>query len=183
MNFESYSDMWFRSPPTLFQCIDTGAAQSSSGVTFFDIWQRVVLVCFLQAAGTAIGEIPPYWMTRAARLAALESGSAADDADDIPEELEVKSKFGLINKFKEWMVSFLQTHGFYGVLSMASFPNVAFDLCGICCGHYLMPFWTFFWATFIGKAIIRNSYQSVIYVALCRFVACKARMVACMKSD
>ena len=34
-------------------------------------------------------------------------------------------------------------------------------------GHYLMPFWTFFGATFIGKAIIRNGYQSVMYVALC----------------
>lgn len=30
-----------------------------------------------------------------------------------------------------------------------------------------MPFWTFFGATFIGKAVIRNGYQSVVYVALC----------------
>lgn len=50
---------------------------------------------------------------------------------------------------------------------MASYPNIAFDLCGICCGHFLMPFWTFFAATFIGKAIIRNGYQSFIYVMLC----------------
>ena len=58
--------------------------------------------------------------------------------------------------------------GFYGVLFMASYPNIAFDLCGICCGHFLMPFWTFFLATFIGKAVIRNSYQSILYVVLCR---------------
>jgi hypothetical protein len=50
---------------------------------------------------------------------------------------------------------------------MASYPNIAFDLCGICCGHYLMPFWTFFGATFVGKAMIRNTYQSIIYVTLC----------------
>lgn len=50
---------------------------------------------------------------------------------------------------------------------MASFPNIAFDVCGICCGHFLMPFGTFFLATFIGKAIIRNSYQSILYVLLC----------------
>lgn len=54
---------------------------------------------------------------------------------------------------------------------MASYPNIAFDLCGICCGHFNMPFWTFFLATFIGKAIIRNSYQSILYVVLCRFDA------------
>ena len=47
------------------------------------------------------------------------------------------------------------------------------DLCGICCGHYLMPFWTFFCATFLGKAVIRNTYQSIIYVTLCRYVLVK----------
>lgn len=50
---------------------------------------------------------------------------------------------------------------------MASWPNIAFDLCGICCGHFLMPFKVFFSATLIGKAIIRNTYQTVIYVTLC----------------
>ena len=40
---------------------------------------------------------------------------------------------------------------------MASIPNLAFDLCGICCGFYLMPFHSFFWATFIGKAIIKSA--------------------------
>lgn len=109
-------------------------------------------------------------MTRAARLAAIEAGNALDSVDDIPEELETNSQYNWINDFKVWMVSFLQTYGFYGVLCMASFPNIAFDLCGICCGHYLMPFHTFFWATFLGKAVIRNSYQSVAYVALCRQV-------------
>ena len=50
-------------------------------------------------------------------------------------------------------------------------PNVAFDLCGICCGHFLMPFWTFFGATFIGKAVIRNTYQSAFIVAMMRCVS------------
>jgi len=133
----------------------------------FGIWEKIIFVCFLQSAGTAIGEIPPYWMTRAARLAAIESG--ADNNKDIhmPEELETNSKFSLVNKAKLWMIWLLKTHGFYGVLLMASYPNIAFDLCGICCGHFLMPFWTFFGATFIGKAIVRNTYQSIIYVVLC----------------
>ena len=51
-------------------------------------------------------------------------------------------------------------------LSLSLTPT---DLCGICCGHYLMPFWTFFGATFIGKAVIRNLYQSLVYVTLCRY--------------
>jgi len=136
-------------------------------VTLFGIWEKVIVVCFLQSAGTAIGEIPPYWMTRAARLAAIESGADTTKDMHMPEELETNSKFSLVNKAKLWMIWLLKTHGFYGVLLMASYPNIAFDLCGICCGHFLMPFWTFFGATFIGKAIIRNSYQSIIYVVLC----------------
>ena len=67
LDFESDSNMWFRSPPDLFQC--PSVTPSSTPVTFFGIWKKLVLVCFFQAAGTAIGEIPPYWITRAARLA------------------------------------------------------------------------------------------------------------------
>ncbi len=163
LDFESNSNMWFRSPKNLFKC--PALTPESTPVTFFGIWRKIILVCFLQAAGTAIGEIPPYWMTRAARLAAIQAGE--DDSNEVPEELEAKSTYTWINKGKAWMISFLNTHGFYGVLIMASYPNIAFDLCGVCCGHFLMPFGTFFSATFIGKAIIRNGYQSIIYVTLC----------------
>jgi membrane protein YqaA with SNARE-associated domain len=171
VDFESMSDIWFRSNDNLFKCPDLASATATvaTPVTFFGIWQKIILACFLQSAGTAIGEIPPYWMTRAARLAALEAGGGSDDSD-IPEELEANSKYGIINKAKKFTIWFLQQYGFRGVLLMASYPNIAFDLCGICCGHFLMPFWTFFAATFIGKAIVRNSYQSFIYVMLCRSV-------------
>ena len=89
-------------------------------------------------------------MTRAARLAAIEAGRSSVGSTDMPEELETNSRWGIVNKLKLWMIWFLRTHGFYGVMFMASYPNIAFDLCGICCGHFLMPFWTFFAATFIG---------------------------------
>lgn len=166
LDFDSGSDMWFRSNANSFKCPDN--ILEGSSVTFGGMWRKIILVCFLQSAGTAIGEIPPYWMTRAARQAALEAGGSRPA--EIPEELESNSKYIMINKAKETMVWFLQRHGFLGVLLMASYPNIAFDLCGICCGHFLMPFWTFFIATFVGKAVIRNSYQSVVYVMLCRLV-------------
>ena len=38
-------------------------------------------------------------------------------------------------------------------------PNPLFDLAGITCGHFLVPFWTFFGATVIGKAIIKMHIQ------------------------
>ena len=38
-------------------------------------------------------------------------------------------------------------------------PNPLFDLAGITCGHFLVPFWTFFGATVIGKAIVKMHIQ------------------------
>ena len=163
LDFESASDMWFRKPRGLFKC--PSLQYESTPVTFWGTWLKIIPACFLQALGTALGEIPPYWMTRSARLAAIEAGTSS--AEDIPEELQSDSTFSLINRGKTWMIRFLRNQGFWGILLMASFPNIAFDLCGICCGHFLMPFWTFLGATIIGKAIIRNGYQSVVYVALC----------------
>jgi len=61
-------------------------------------------------------------------------------------------------------------HGFVGILLLAAWPNAAFDLCGICCGHFLMPFWDFFGATFIGKALLKVSTSgclSELSIACC----------------
>lgn len=45
-------------------------------------------------------------------------------------------------------------------------PNPLFDLAGITCGHFLVPFWTFFGATLIGKAIVKMHIQVNILVVL-----------------
>jgi membrane protein YqaA with SNARE-associated domain len=164
LDFSSSADMWFNSSRNLFEC--PSLTSSATPVSFFGIWKKIILACFLQSTGTAIGEIPPYWMTKSAREAALRA--KYDIGENLPEELETNSDFFLVNKGKQFLIWLLQEYGFYGVLLMASYPNIAFDLCGICCGHFLMPFWTFFIATFLGKAIIRNSYQSIFYVMLCR---------------
>jgi hypothetical protein len=62
----------------------------------------------------------------------------------------------------------LQAHGFWGILLLAAYPNAAFDLCGICCGHFLMPFWEFFGATLIGKGGIKIAGQTAFFVAIFR---------------
>jgi hypothetical protein len=48
-----------------FQCAEKGTVSPS----FFDLWQLIALEAFLWGAGTAIGELPPYFVARAARLA------------------------------------------------------------------------------------------------------------------
>ena len=54
--------------------------------------------------------------------------------------------------------------GFFGILACASIPNPLFDLAGITCGHFLIPFWTFFGATLIGKAVIKMHIQKIFVI-------------------
>jgi hypothetical protein len=54
--------------------------------------------------------------------------------------------------------------GFFGILAAASIPNPLFDLAGITCGHFLVPFWTFFGATLIGKAVIKMHIQKIFVI-------------------
>lgn len=74
----------------------------------------------------------------------------------------------LLTASQDWMLGFIKAHGFRGVLLLASWPNAAFDLCGICCGAFKMPFWKFFGATLIGKALFKANLQALVCMALFR---------------
>ncbi|KAG0282306.1 Vacuolar membrane protease, partial [Dissophora globulifera] len=45
-------------------------------------------------------------------------------------------------------------------------PNPLFDLAGITCGHFLIPFSTFFGATFLGKAVVKSSIQTLFVILM-----------------
>jgi len=51
-----------------------------------------------------------------------------------------------------------------GVFIIFQIPNPLFDLAGITCGHFLVPFWTFFGATLIGKAVIKMHIQKLFVI-------------------
>jgi uncharacterized membrane protein YdjX (TVP38/TMEM64 family) len=91
----------------------------------------------------------------------------------ITSDLEGKAKKGLLHlpvyyfhRMQKWMVGFLEKNGFIGVFLMACWPNAAFDLCGICCGHFQMKFSTFFSATLLGKGFVLRPVQAAILVGL-----------------
>ena len=69
--------------------------------------------------------------------------------------LAQSAEFGLQRLGREGVPSMARRHGFWGIFLLAAWPNALFDLCGICCGHFLMPFWQFFGATLAGKAIVK----------------------------
>lgn len=57
--------------------------------------------------------------------------------------------------------------GFFGILACASIPNPLFDVAGIVCGHWGVPFTTFFGATLIGKAIFKMHVQKLFVILAC----------------
>ena len=61
----------------------------------------------------------------------------------------------VLQAFRWLMAALLSRHGFWGIFLLAAWPNALFDLCGICCGHFLMPFWEFIGATMAGKALVK----------------------------
>lgn len=100
-------------------------------------------------------------MARAARL----SGAEPDDEEyqefeEMLEHAETAQDFA--SRAKLAVQNLVQKVGFFGILACASIPNPLFDLAGITCGHFLVPFWTFFGATLIGKAIIKMHIQVII---------------------
>ncbi|XP_019877923.2 vacuole membrane protein 1 isoform X3 [Aethina tumida] len=136
-------------------------------VSIWSIMSKVRLEAMCWGAGTALGELPPYFMAKAARL----SGIDPDDEDEELQEFEElqkkqqnKDELTLIERGKVFVEELVQKVGFLGILACASIPNPLFDLAGITCGHFLVPFWTFFGATLIGKAVIKMHIQKLFVI-------------------
>ncbi|KAJ0982302.1 hypothetical protein J5N97_010557 [Dioscorea zingiberensis] len=125
---------------------------------------HVQLEAVLWGIGTALGELPPYFISSAARM----SGNKLDAM----EELDTSSKDdGFVSAFlkqlKRWLLTHAQHLNFFTILILASVPNPLFDLAGIMCGQFGIPFWKFFLATLIGKAIIKTHIQTVFIICVC----------------
>jgi len=110
----------------------------------------------LWGLGTSIGELPPYYVARAASLAGKKHEELEDMLGD-SKMLGNSHKLSIMDRIKLWLYKTLKNHAFITVLLCASIPNPLFDLAGLTCGHFLVPFGVFFGATFIGKSIIKVS--------------------------
>ncbi|KAG7276889.1 hypothetical protein CRUP_034765 [Coryphaenoides rupestris] len=137
--------------PDQIMCPQGGALVEGS-VSLWTIMSKVRLEACMWGAGTAIGELPPYFMARAARQ------SGADPEDEDYEEFEEMLEQA------QTAQDFI-TRAKLGVQNMVQkIPNPLFDLAGITCGHFLVPFWTFFGATLIGKAIVKMHIQKLFVI-------------------
>ncbi|KAK0418214.1 hypothetical protein QR680_013436 [Steinernema hermaphroditum] len=137
-------------------------------ITIWAIWAFVWKATLMWGFGTAIGELPPYFMARTARL----SGEEPDDEEykeflaDLRGNQNTKDEITFFTKCKQIMEHTVVSAGFPGILLFASIPNPLFDLAGITCGHFLVPFHVFFGATVIGKAVVKAQLQAIFVIFL-----------------
>jgi vacuole membrane protein 1 len=217
LDFTSWTNMWFSANDSFIcRSIKSESSPSSALPLFFGIFSKIFIPCFLWGLGSAIGEIPPYAISKAAKEASIRNKTMGhnqpqkrnqdqqqdqqqnqeqdqnqpqdqnqqqdqqqdqqqnqdqDQPQDQDQDRENRSEngynwTGFLTGMRQWMIDFVEKHGFWGVLLLSSWPNAFFDLCGICCGQFLMPFWTFFGAVFIGKALIKINLQAFVLIAL-----------------
>ncbi|XP_068241854.1 vacuole membrane protein 1 isoform X1 [Palaemon carinicauda] len=155
----------FPSPPYPDDIICPDEEMPLKDMSILTIMSKVRLEAFMWGAGTALGELPPYFMARGARL----SGYDADDEEmaEFEELQRLKERpedMSFIDRAKLSVEKLVERVGFFGILACASIPNPLFDLAGITCGHFLVPFWTFFGATLIGKAVIKMHIQKMFVI-------------------
>lgn len=146
--------------PCKLSCATTSGPKDDSTVNFVNLFMMVTVQCMLWGLGTAVGEIPPYAVAKTARQAGQSDSEFQHEIDD------AKGKTDPFSKMKLWTIKFTEKHGFLGVFLLAAWPNAAFDMCGMCCGYVLMPFWTFFIATAAGKGLVKVNGQAVFFVNL-----------------
>ncbi|OVA05472.1 SNARE associated Golgi protein [Macleaya cordata] len=134
-------------------------------VPLSSILPQVQLEAILWGIGTALGELPPYFISRAARMSGTKLDAMEElDASSTDDEGFIASH---LNKIKRWFFSHAQHLNFFSILVLASVPNPLFDLAGIMCGQFGIPFWKFFLATLTGKAIIKTHIQTVFIISVC----------------
>eukprot|EP00249_Psilotum_nudum_P011681 c23317_g1_i1 orf=408-1691(+) len=143
-----------------------GPSSERFQVPLLAILHEVQLEAILWGLGTAIGELPPYFVSRAARL----SGERLRRMDDLTMENSADSSIsfpGYLKQLKFLTITQFQHFNFWTILLFASVPNPFFDLAGMMCGQLLVPFWKFFIPTLIGKAIIKTHIQTVFIILVC----------------
>ncbi|KAF7487642.1 Vacuole membrane protein 1 [Sarcoptes scabiei] len=167
----------FPEPPYPDEIICPSSDESTT-INVWSIMSKVRLEAFMWGAGTALGELPPYFISRAHRLASHSEQNFEPEPEEILEELEEirdlmpenddsesnESNHSLTHTLKTKMILFVERLGFFGILACASIPNPLFDLAGIICGYSLISFWTFFGATLLGKAVIKMHIQKLIVI-------------------
>ncbi|XP_035710276.1 vacuole membrane protein 1 [Folsomia candida] len=158
----------FPKPPYPDQIVCPEGVNSNHGgsVSVYDIMCKVRWESFMWGLGTALGEVPPFFMALTARVSGMSDNEDLQEFAKLLERIKQgdRKSLSILERGKLFMEDFVERIGFWGILACASIPNPLFDLAGITCGHFLVPFRTFFGATVIGKAVIKVHLQMLFVI-------------------
>lgn len=123
----------FLEPPYPDQIICPNEVDPMWTAGILNIMSKVRVEAMLWGAGTALGELPPYFMARAARQSGQSSKNENIDPEDLKElealeALENGEDVPLVTRIKLTMKQFVEKAGFWGILACASVC-----MCDICC--------------------------------------------------
>lgn len=162
-SFDTRENMWWNlGMGGDITCTEGVATMDNNSELFFAIYLKALPAAFLWGAGTAMGEIPPYMTAYTAKACGEEDDELAEMEDLHAQDTGELTKHDPVTATKIWMIRFMKHWGMMGVFLMSAWPNALFDLCGICCGCFLMPFWHFFAACFAGKACVKAPIQCAV---------------------
>ena len=94
--------------------------------------------------GTAIGELPPYFISRYSK----------EDYDQMLSSLNLNSKY----------INYVKNYSFPVITILASWPNMTFDFVGVLCGVNNISVYSFLIPTIIGKAFIKAPIQAFVII-------------------
>ncbi|XP_039071163.1 vacuole membrane protein KMS1-like [Hibiscus syriacus] len=147
-------------------------------VPMSSILPQVQMEAILWGLGTALRELPPYFFSRAASL----SGSRIDALEELSSSEDNGVIATRLRQIERWLLSHSQHMNFFTILVLASVPNPLFDLAGIMCGQFGIPFWKFFLATLIGKAIIKTHIQ-FLFCRRCLSSVCNNQLLDWIENE
>ena len=136
----------------LFESKDKCFPYNFSNTVAINIFFELLIPIFFWGLGTAIGEIPPYIISKYAK---------DKDIFDLN-----KSEYRIIKWMNNFTIRVLKKYGFWAIAGLASWPNASFDICGIAAGQYGITFSQFLGATALGKAFIKAPVQSYLIINL-----------------
>ena len=144
-----------------FQCenyLDTETIPDQYIVRTCNLFWKCFPTVFIWGVGTAFGEIPPFWISRASYLQGGENARA---------EIEkLYTEYPGSKWMLEWMNRQISQRAFLIIFLMASYPNALFDMCGMMSGFAGISFWTFIGATILGKAFIKSGSQLLFVILM-----------------
>lgn len=122
----------FPEPPYPDQIVCPTKIDPMWAVGILNIMKKVRVEAMLWGAGTALGELPPYFMARAARISG--QNSSKNENQDLKElealeELENEKDVSFVMRIKLYMKQFVEKAGFWGILACASVCIEFFCFC------------------------------------------------------